>query len=82
MPVPRRAELLVRYFLYSVSPQKELELLQSFDTYNEAKRAAVAARMAQTTADDNIVKIIFAQDPAEAAQLLQTKRERQPSEDD
>jgi hypothetical protein len=72
----------VRYFLYSVSPNKELELLQSFETYSEAKRAAVAARMAQTAAEDRIVKIIFAQDPAEAEQLLQAKRERQPSEDD
>jgi hypothetical protein len=72
----------VRYFLYSVSPQKQLELLQSFDTYSEAKQAAVAARRAQTAAEDRIVKIIFAQDPAEAEQLLLTKRERQPSEDD
>lgn len=72
----------MRYFLYSVSPHKELELLQSFETYREAKQAAVATRMAQTAAEDHIVKIIFAQDPAEAEQLLQTKRERQPSEDD
>ena len=71
----------MRYFLYSISPQKELELLQQFETYSEAKRAAVAAR-AQAAADDQIIKIIFAQDPAEAEQLLQTKRERQPSEDD
>lgn len=71
----------MRYFLYSISPHRELELLQSFETYSEAKRAAVAARVAKTAAD-HIVKIIFAQDPAEAEQLLQTKRERQPSEDD
>ncbi len=72
----------MRYFLYSISPQKELELLQQFETYSEAKRAAVAARMAQAAAEDHIIKIIFAHDPAEAEQLLQTKRERQPSEDD
>ena len=72
----------MRYFLYSISPQKQLELLQSFDTYPEAKRAAVAARIAQAATEDHIIKIIFAQDPAEAEQLLLTKRERQPSEDD
>lgn len=72
----------MRYFLYSVSPRKELELLQSFDTYGEAKRAAVAARVAQAAHEKRIVKIIFAQDTAEAEQLLRTRRERQPSEDD
>ena len=72
----------MRYFLYSISPQKQLELLQSFDTYPEAKRAAVAARIAQAATEDHTIKIIFAQDPAEAEQLLLTKRERQPSEDD
>ena len=70
------------YFVYSISADKELELLKSFDTYREAKQAVTAMRVELSAKENRLVRIVFAQDPAEAEELLKTKRERQPSEDD
>ena len=70
------------YFVYSISAHKEIELLKTFDAYQEAKRAATTMRLELAPKENRLVRIIFAQDPAEAEELLRTKRERQPSEDD
>lgn len=70
------------YFVYSVASDKKLELIRSFDSYREAKQAATAARLKLSVNENRLVRIIFAQNPAEAEELLRTKRERQPSEDD
>ena len=70
------------YFVYSVAADSKLELIRSFDSYREAKQAATAARLKPSVNESRLVRIIFAQDPVEAEELLRTKRERQPSEDD
>lgn len=70
------------YFVYSISADKELELLESFDAYREAKQAATTMRLKSAAEENRLVRIIFAQDTAEAEELLRTKRERRPSEDD
>ncbi len=70
------------YFVYNISANKELKLLKSFDSYRDAKEAATTIRMESPAKDNRIVRIVFAQDPVEAEELLKTKRERQPSEDD
>lgn len=70
------------YFIYRISPERKLNLLDSFDRYPDAKQAATALRIAQGPDDTGTVKIIFAKDAEEAEQLLRTERERQPSEDD
>ncbi len=70
------------YYLYSITADKEPELLQAFDGYRQAKQAATAMRVELPAGENRLVRIIFAQDPSEAVELLKTKRERQPSEDD
>ncbi|MDH3672783.1 MAG: hypothetical protein OES46_16775 [Gammaproteobacteria bacterium] len=70
------------YFIYRISPARKLDLVDSFDSYRDAKRAATALRIAQEPDDACTVKIVFAKDSAEAEQLLRTERERPPSEDD
>jgi hypothetical protein len=70
------------YFIYRISPERKLDLVDSFDSYRDAKQAVTALRVAQEPDDVCTVKVVFAKDSAEAEQLLKTKRERQPSEDD
>lgn len=70
------------YFVYSILADTKLELIKSFDTYQEAKQAATAMRLGSPAEENRLVRIIFAQDPTEAEELLRTKRQRQPSEDD
>ncbi len=70
------------YFIYRISPERKLNLVESFDRYQDAKRAVTALRVAQESDDADRVKMIFAKDSREAEELLTVKRERQPSEDD
>ena len=70
------------YYVYSIAADTKPELIKSFDAYQEAKQAATAMRLESPAEENLLVRIIFAQDPSEAEELLKTKRERQPSEDD
>lgn len=70
------------YFIYRISLERKLNLVESFDRYQDAKRAVTALRVAQESDDADRVKMIFAKDSREAEELLTVKRERQPSEDD
>jgi hypothetical protein len=70
------------YYIYRISAGSQLELVESYEAYRDAKQAATAMRATQDPNDAYTVKIVFAQDPTEARQLLTTRRERQPSEDD
>ncbi|RMD71844.1 MAG: hypothetical protein D6819_00485 [Gammaproteobacteria bacterium] len=70
------------YFIYRISPTRQLTLVQSFAKFQEAKEAARALRASQEPGDRDTIKIIFAKDTGEAERLLLTPRERQPSEDD
>ncbi len=70
------------YFIYRVSPDTRLELVGSFEDYKQAKRETKLMRAKQHANENHAIKIIFANNPAEAEQLLTTRRERPPSEDD
>ncbi len=70
------------YYIYRISAERKLELVESYEAYRDAKQAATRMRAGRNPNDAYTVKMIFAQDPAEAKQLLTTRRERQPSEDD
>ncbi len=82
MPASVNVNIGMPYFIYKISPDKKLGLVESFDGYQEAKQLATSMRSAQHPNDNYTIKIIFAKDSLEAEQLLTTQRERQPSEDD
>ncbi|MDH3638193.1 MAG: hypothetical protein OES09_06980 [Gammaproteobacteria bacterium] len=70
------------YFLYRVSPDRSLTYLDSFDQYREARSAARSLRKSQAAVDDDMIKMVFAEQATEAETLLTRPRERIPSEDD
>ncbi len=70
------------YFIYRISPQRNLNYVDDFAEYNFARDAARRMRQQQNEEDIDTVKIVFAKDRNEAEDLLRIRRERQPSEDD
>jgi len=70
------------YFVYRVSPQKFIKHLEQYSEYRDARKYARDLRAQQDKEDPDTIKIIFAEEQAEAEALLKAKRERQPSEDD
>lgn len=70
------------YFIFRISSDRKLSLVRSFEKFPEAKKNARAMRAASAAGASEVLKIIFANDPAEAEQLLTTRRGRPPSEDD
>ena len=69
------------YFLYKISPGvtalvKNLEIVDEFVAYAEAKKQARALRTDDSLAPDTTVKIVFAENRLEAEELLQEKREK------
>lgn len=70
------------YYVYRVSPQRFIKYLEHYDVYKEARNYARDLRAQQGVNDLDTIKIIFAEEQAEAEALLKAKREHQPSEDD
>ncbi len=70
------------YFIFRISSDRKLSLVRAFEKFAEAKENARAMRAASAADASEVLKIIFADDPADAEQLLSTRRERPPSEDD
>lgn len=70
------------YFLYRVTPQRQLTHLQDFDVYKQARAQARALRSQQQADDPDSIKMVFAANRAEAESMLRETRERPPSEDD
>lgn len=66
------------YFVYKILPFKQLELLQQFDSYREAKESARSARQAISPADNHAVKLIFAENALQAEDLLTQERPPEP----
>lgn len=70
------------YFLYKVFPNKNLELITSFDQYREARNNAREQRAQADANADYTVKMIFAKNDHEAEHLLQQEREPRPLGED
>ena len=69
------------YYVYKMSPGvtalvKNLEAVDEFAAYAEAKKRARALRSAESLAPDTTVKIVFAESRLEAEELLQEKRDK------
>ncbi len=70
------------YFVYTIFPNKKLELLDEFSTYREA-RDDVRARRKELPADvDYTVRLVHAKHPSEAERLLTAEREPRPMGED
>jgi len=66
------------YFVYTIFPNKKLELLDQFSTYREA-RDDVRTRRKQLADDvDYTVRLVHAKHETEAERLLTTEREPRP----
>lgn len=68
------------YFVYKIAPGvsqivKNLEPLESFEKFKEAKNFAREKRQQQDTNDGTIYKIIFAENVIDAEEKLQEQRE-------
>jgi hypothetical protein len=70
------------YFVYRISPERKLTLIETFATFKEAKDHARSLRAQQATDDRNIVRMIFAEDPKKAQLLLSDKRIAKAEGDD
>jgi hypothetical protein len=70
------------YFLYRIKPYFAPKKLAEFDSFKDAGIQAKALRGAPELAPGSSVKIIFAQDEAQALDLLSQVRERAPAGDD
>jgi hypothetical protein len=67
------------YFVYKIIPPfKQLEQIQSFDSFKEASTFAKTCRAAMQPDDKYTVKMIFADDAFKAEILLTEEREPEP----
>ena len=72
----------MHYFVFQINNHREYRCLEQFSNYRDAR---VHVRNLRESAEEpGIVefKMVFAENEAEASDLLRTRRERTPSEDD
>jgi hypothetical protein len=62
------------YFVYQITPPRQLTPLHTFDSYQEA-RALVRSRRQEETAVGIEYRLIFASQPGEAEKLLSVPRD-------
>ncbi len=70
------------YFVYRISPDRKLTLLDTFAKFMEAKDHARSLRARQTADDRSIIRMIFAEDPKKAQLLLTDVRTAKVDGDD
>lgn len=62
------------YFVYQITPPRQLTPLQTFDRYQDARALVRSRRQAETTAGVDY-RLIFASQPGEAEKLLSAPRD-------
>jgi hypothetical protein len=70
------------YFVYRISPERKLTLIETFAKFKEAKDLARSLRAQQSSDDRHIVRMIFAEDPKKAQLLLSDRRTPKTDGDD
>ena len=70
------------YFVFSVRPFAQLEKLAEFAAFKEASAHAKTLRSTQAVAPDAKVRVMFAENQAQAEDLLCQIREAGPAGDD
>ena len=69
------------YYVYRIensemSLLKQLDFVQEFESFKEAKNFAKTQRMEQAETDTAIIKVIFANNKLHAEEMLMEKREQ------
>lgn len=70
------------YFVYRISPERKLTLLNTFDKFTEAKALARSLRAQQAPDANETVRMIFAETPKKAQLLLTDSRTAKTDGDD
>ena len=68
------------YFVYKIAPAvskivKNIEALEDFEKFKDAKKFATEKRQQENAEDGNIYKVIFAENSIDAEEKLQEQRE-------
>ncbi len=63
------------YFVFRISPDKQLTLVDVFDRFMEAKKVCRDMRAAQAPGDRDVIRLAFAKEEREAKRLLSERRE-------
>lgn len=70
------------YYVYRISPERKLTLLNTFDKFIEAKELARSLRAQQAPGATDIIRMIFAENPKKAQLLLTDTRTAKTDGDD
>ncbi len=70
------------YFLYRISPERKLTLIETFEKYQDAKALARNLRAQQAADDSSLVRMIFAETPKKAQLMLTDLRTTRTDGDD
>jgi hypothetical protein len=70
------------YFLYRISPERKLTLIQTFEKFQEAKGLARQLRAEQPPGNGDTIRMIFAETPKKAQLLLTDPRSPKTDGDD
>jgi hypothetical protein len=63
------------YYVFRISPERKLTLLNSFDKFKEAMTLCRNMRREQPPTDKDSIRMTFAKTEAEAKRLLSEKRQ-------
>ena len=70
------------YFVYRISAQRKLTLLNTFDKFIDAKDFARSLRAQQTSGANETIRMMFAENPKKAQLLLSDLRTPKTDGDD
>ena len=70
------------YFVYRISPERKLTLLDTLDQFKEAKDFARSLRAQQPPGVNDVFRMIFAEPPKKAQLLLTDVRSTRTDGDD
>jgi len=82
LDLPPTTDTVMPYFVYRISPDRKLTLLDTFARFKEARDHARSLRAQQATDDRSMVRMIFAEDPKKAQLLLTDLRTARADGDD
>lgn len=70
------------YFVYRITPDRKLTLIETFSKFQDAKSLARSMRAQQAPADNHTIRMIFAEDSRKAQLLLTDQRNPKTEGDD
>ena len=63
------------YYVFKISAEKKLTLIDSYKKYNDAKAICTELRKAQASGDSDQIRMVFAKSEKKAKNLLTEKHE-------